>query len=401
MNSKKKWIIWTVVIMLFTNCLTFFAGTKLSFVSKGGEVAISQQDYNTVKQFSKMFQIKDLLEKKYFGKIDENVMVEGAIKGMTASLNDPYTVFMNKKEFSDFQSETTGSFGGIGVTVGTKNGKLTVMAVTKDSPAKKAGIVPGDNIVKVENTEVSGSDMDKAVSLMRGTVGTSVKVTFYREGKGNFEVTLKREVITVNTVSGEILQNNIGYIQISMFDSNTGKNFANELDDLKSKGAKGFILDLRDNPGGLLDECVKVASNFIPSGKTIVSVKDKYGTQDVSKSNGGDAIGMPLVILVNGNTASASEIVSGAIKDYKLGTLVGTKTFGKGIVQDTYNTKNGTALKVTIAKYYSPNGENIQGKGFEPDVNVEYPQNLLNKPYDRNADPQFAKALQVITDKLK
>lgn len=399
MTSKKKWIIGTVAALIITNGLTFYGTSKLSLVLPNGK-AIGGEQYSDISKFEKMFMVRNQLYKYYDGKIDDNVLVEGAIKGMTSALQDPYTVFMNKKEFDSFNTQTEGTYTGLGLQVGVKDNKIVVISPFEDSPAKKAGILAGDIIDKVNGTDVTGQDLEKAVGMMKGEKGTSVNLTLTREGKGNFDVKVNREQIEMVTVTGEMLESNIGYIRISMFDENTAKNFNKKLKELQGKGMKGLVLDLRGNPGGLLNECVDVVSNFIPKGKTIVSTIDKYKNEKKYDSKGGSAINLPLVVLTDEGTASASEIVSGAIRDYKLGTLIGKKTFGKGVVQTILDTGDGTALKVTISKYYTPNGENIHGTGIKPDIDVELPKSVAEK-YDRSLDPQFKKALEVIKDKMK
>lgn len=407
MNSKKKWITWTIVIILVTNTITFLGSKFVPLFLKNGNVIVTRDEYNDLSEYNKLFTVRQRLYDYYDGAIKEEDLLNGAVKGMTSALGDPYTVYWDKKEYSDFNTEMAGNYSGIGVTVSNKNGKITIVNVSQNSPAKEAGIIVNDQILKVNGTQVSGKELDKAVSLMRGVSGTDVTVTFYREDKGTFDVVLKRAKLDAPTVAGEILSENkeIGYIEITMFGEKTGDEFKKELKTLQSKGAKKLIIDLRDNGGGSLDECVKMVSNFIPKGKVIVSTIDKYKKEKKYNSKGGIAIGMPLVILVNGNTASASEIFSGAIRDYKLGTIIGTKTFGKGIVQSIIDERilgfgDGTALKVTVSKYYTPNGENIHGKGITPDIKVDYPKELSSKVYSRALDPQFKKALEVISQKV-
>lgn len=401
MSNKKKWIALTVVIVLITNVLTFVGSNAISLYLPNGKVIIGQQQYADILKFQKMYQIKDLLNKYYDGKIDDAALEEGAVKGMTAALNDPYTTFMNKKEFEEFNAQTEGNYSGVGLQVQAKDDKILVVDVFEDSPAKKAGILPKDEIVKVNGTDVSGKELDKAVTMMKGQDGTEVTLTIYRADEGTFDKKLKRAKINMVTVKGEMLENNIGYINVSMFDDNTAKNFSDKLKELKDKGMKALIVDLRGNPGGLLDQCVDMVSNFVPKGKVIVSTIDKYNNKKEYNSKGGDYTNLPMVVLTNEGTASASEIFSGAVRDYKIGTLVGTKTFGKGVVQTIIDTGNGTALKVTISKYYTPNGENIHHIGIKPDVEVAYPDELLKKPYDRSTDPQFTKALQLAREKVK
>jgi carboxyl-terminal processing protease len=400
LKTKKKWIAWTVVIVLATNILTYYGTRRLSLVLPNGKL-IGAQQYSDASTFQKLFDVRSLLYKLYDGNINDNTLVEGAIKGMASSLNDPYTVFMNKQEYDSFNSQTTGSYSGVGIQIEVKDNNIIVLSTFEGSPAKKAGVLPGDIIEKVNGTDVNGKEYDKAVTMMKGKQGTDVSITVLRNSKDTYTYNVKRDTIALETVSGEMLTNNIAYIKLSMFDENTGKNFDKKLVELQGKGAEALILDLRQNPGGLLTTCVDVVSNFIPKDKVIVSTIDKNNSKQEYVSKGGSAIGMPLVILTDGNTASASEIVSGAIRDYKLGTLVGEKTFGKGVVQTLIDTGDGTALKVTMAKYYTPNGENIQKIGINPDITVKYPENLKSKPYSRSDDPQFNKALETIKAKLK
>lgn len=400
--NKKKWIGFTVAIILLTNVMTFYVSYKWSLALPNGKVNLTRAEYDEFKKFGKLFTVKDKLNEYYDGKINDADLVEGAVKGMTASLNDPYTVFMNQKEWKDFNEQTTGEYVGLGLQVGVKDNKITVIAPFEDSPAQKAGILPEDVIEKVNGTDVSGQDLEKAVNMMKkGKEGEKVTLTISRTGKQPFNVDVKRAKIVMVTVKGEMLDSSIGYIRLTMFDENTAKNFNAKLKELQGKGMKKLVLDLRGNPGGLLDQCVEVVSNFVPKGKVIVSTIDKYKKEERLNSRGGTAVGVPLVVLVDEGSASASEIVSGAIRDYKVGTLVGKKTFGKGVVQtllyqkkDGFN--DGTALKVTIARYYTPNGENIQGKGINPNVEVDYPIALKEKGYNRNEDPQFKKALDII-----
>jgi carboxyl-terminal processing protease len=401
LDSKKKWIKITIAIVLVTNIITFFVVTAGSLYLPNGKVLITKAQYDQVMKFQKMFAIENQLYKYYDGAIDDAALTEGAIKGMTSALNDPYTVFMNKKEYSDFNTQTQGNYSGVGLQVQDKDNKIYIVSVFEDTPAKKAGVLPKDIILKVNGTSVTGADMDKAVTMMKGADGTPVTIDLYRDGKGEFAVTMNRAKINMKTVTGEMIGSNIGYIQVTMFDENTATNFKKELDTLKASGMKALVLDLRGNPGGLLNECVDMVSNFVQKDKVIVSTIDKYNTKKNYNSTGGDYIGLPMVILTDEGTASASEIFSGAIKDYKLGTLVGAKTFGKGVVQSIIETGDGTALKVTISKYYTPNGINIQHIGINPDVSVAYPDSLRKLPYDKNTDPQYKKALEIIKQKLQ
>ncbi|WP_298842361.1 S41 family peptidase [Clostridium sp.] len=405
-HEKRKRIIWIVALLIITNCITLFVSANISLGTPNGKVIISRSDYNQVEKFSKLFLVRNKLYQYYDGKISDDVLVEGAIKGMTDSLKDPYTVFMNKKEYSDFNSQTEGAYTGLGLQVGVKDNSIVVISTFDGSPAKTAGIISGDIIKKVNTTDVTGKELEKAVAMMKGKEGEAVKLTIGRKGKADFSVNMKRATINLVTVKGEMLANKVGYIQLTMFDENTAANFTKKLTELQDKGMKSLIIDERGNPGGLLDQVVDLTSNFVPKGKTIVYTIDKNKKKIEYKSKGGIAIGMPLTVLTDSGSASASEIFAGAIRDYKVGTLVGEKTFGKGIVQTMLSGANsgfndGTALKVTISKYYTPNGENIQHIGIKPGVAVVYPQALKEKTYNRATDPQFKKALEIAQGKIK
>jgi carboxyl-terminal processing protease len=422
-NSKIKWITMVVLLLVVSNGITAFISSKVSFnVSKklvnnvtnssegiamnDSRISIdSNIDKEDIEQFNKLFVVKDKLEKYYNGEIDEDLLVESAIKGMVNSLEDPYTVFMNQKQFEYLTTETEGTYVGLGIQVGVIENKIVIIAPFEDSPAKKAGLQSGDIIEKVNGLEVKGVDLEKAVSIMKGKKGEKVDLTINRENKGNMDFTVKRDEIQLVTVRGEMIEDKIGYLQIFMFDENTGKNVSKKLKQLDDEGMESLIIDLRENPGGLVSQCVDVTSNFIPKGDVIVSTIDKYKNKKEYLSEGGKYTEIPITILTDGGTASSSEILSGALRDYGRATLVGTKTFGKGLVQSVFYRKidgfgDGTALKVTVSDYYTPNGENINKKGIEPNIVIEYPKELYEQNYNRELDPQFQKALDLAREKL-
>ena len=409
MNDKKKrWkgIAVVVALLIITNIATFLVSNLVSFGLPNGKVLVSRTTYNNILSFEKLFTIKDKLDKYYLNDYDMNELIDGAAKGMVSAVGDPYTTYMNAEEFQDFYSQTEGNYVGVGIQVGVKDEKITVISVFENSPAEKGGIISGDVIESVNGKAMTGADLQEAVSMMKGEKGGKVEVTLSRENKGNFDLTLVRDEVEMVTVKSEMIDNEVGYIQVTMFDENTSDNFESALKTLEEKGMKSLIVDLRGNPGGLLDQTVAMVSQFIEEGKNIVYTEDKYGNRKDYDSVGGIAQGMPLTILTDGGSASASEIFTGAIKDYELGTIVGTTTFGKGLVQTTFyraidGFTDGSGLKVTISNYYTPNGNNIQGVGIEPDVKVEYPEELATTTYDRNNDPQFAKALEIAKEKIK
>ena len=396
--NKKKWIVSCIAILLVTNILSAYIGSTKVLSLPNGQMVTRKE----VLQFKKIFQIKDQLNKYYaLGEVKDDVLADGAVKGMTASLKDPYTAFMNKKDFESFTTTMQGVYSGVGIVVEAKEDKILVVSTFDESPAKKAGILPNDQIIKVSGKAVSGTNLDAAITLIKGKDGTAVAVSFYREGKGEFDVELIRQKITTPNIKATILNNNIGYIQMNMFDANTGKEFSSKLAELKAKNIKGLVFDLRQNGGGYLDQCVDVTSNFVKKGETVVYTIDKNDKKQYEKSIGGIGYKLPLVVLVDGNTASASEVFSGAIRDYKAGTIVGTKTFGKGIVQTTITDRfDGTALKVTTSKYYSPAGTNIHKVGITPDTIIEDADALKNKG-DINKDLQLQKGVEIMKDKIK
>lgn len=399
MKNKKRSILIITLLIIVLCSGSFFLGVISNITVFSGGI-ISKNDYDNYKEFKKLFDIKGILNKYYDGDIDESSLVEGAIKGMTESLNDPYTVFMNKDEYANFTKQIDGTYAGIGVGIKSNDDKITVTSVFDNSPAQKAGIKKDDVINKINGENVAAKEMQKAVSLMTGEVGKKVVLSVIR-GSETLEFNLTTAKIEKTLVTTEMIDNNIGYIRISEFDSGVAKSFKEKLDDLKSKNAKGIIIDLRGNPGGILKEVVSVTSNFVEKGKIITSTIDKYDNKKEETSSGGDYIGIPMTLLVDEGSASASEIFTGVVRDYKIGTIVGQKTYGKGVVQTTIETGDGTALKVTIAKYYTPSGENIHKVGIQPDIAVAYPKELLDKPYDMNTDPQLNKCIEILKDKLK
>lgn len=364
----------------------------------------SYTDYATIADtddFEKLFEIREMLYKWYDGEIDDGILAEGAIKGMVSSLEDPYTYFMNEGEYTTFKEQSEGNYMGIGVQIGVKDNKITVIAPIANSPAEKAGILSGDVITKVNGVRVNGESLETALSMIKGIEKEILTITIDREEKGEFDLQVERNVIETISVTDKILENNIGYINISSFDSGVSEKFTESLTKLKESNINGLILDLRGNPGGLMKECVSVVSNFVEEGKVIVSTIDKNGNTEENISTGGIAQGMPLVVLIDGGTASAAEVVSGAIRDYDLGTLVGETSFGKGVVQVVLDDKSdNTALKVTISKYYTPNGENIHSIGIKPQVEVEYLEEEIDTQYNKE-DTQLSKAIEVMNEKLK
>lgn len=338
----------------------------------------------------KFFQALQIVKTRYVEPVPMETLIAGAIKGMVNSVGDPHSIYMDAKMYKDFMIETEGSFGGVGIVIGVKDKVLTVVSPIEGTPGEKAGIKSGDKILKIDGKECKEMALDEAVGKIRGPEGSSVTLSILRDNEPVKDYVLVRSNIQIKTVAGKMLPDHIGYIRISMFNENTGSDFTRKYQELEKEGMKAVILDLRDNPGGLLKESVKVSSLFVPKGP-IVSVVTRDGEREVHSSNL-ETVKYPVAVLVNGGSASASEIVSGAIQDTGVGTLIGTKTYGKGSVQTILRLSTG-AVKLTIAKYYTPNERSINGVGIEPDIKVEMDKNTKE-------DLQLDKAIGVMKEKM-
>lgn len=321
------------------------------------------------KEIGRIYDVGLLVKTQYLRDVSFEQLLKGAVRGMVESLDDPYSVFMDAKEYEDLQNYIQGSFGGIGIYVEiTKDKKLVVSSPIEGTPAYEAGIKSGDVIIKIDNTFTSELEYDEAIARMRGEPGTEVKIGIMRTGIDNImEFTLKRKVIDIPSVENTVLENDIGYLRLKIFASNSDEAVGEQLKELKNKGIKALVLDLRDNPGGDLDSAVKIANYFI-ADSPIVYIVDKTGeTRSYAKADS-EKFGLPLAVLINGGSASASEVLSGAIKDTGVGKLIGEKSFGKGIVQGVFNLEGGEGLKLTTSKYLTPNKTDIHEKGIEPDI---------------------------------
>ena len=347
---------------------------------------------------SKLKQLKTVIDEYYLGEVDEEQLREYSYKGMIAGLEDPYSVYYTKEEYEDVEESSEGIFSGVGIvlTQDMETKAITVVKPMKDGPAQKAGIKAGDILTKVEVEEISSDeDLSSVVSRVKGKEGTKVTLTFSRDGKEK-DYTLTRQEIKNPTVEYEMLENKVGYIKITEFDEVTVEQFDDALSQLENDGMKKLVLDLRDNPGGLLDAVVDIADRILPTGM-IVYTEDKNGKKTEYEAKSAECVEQPIAVLINGNSASASEILAGAIQDYKAGTLVGTTSYGKGIVQNIFQLGDGSAVKLTIANYYTPKGRNIHKKGIDPDVEVELKESLKDEiEIKKSEDNQLQEALKVL-----
>jgi len=326
-----------------------------------------------LKDLQTFVEILNRVKSDYVEPVKDETLLENAVRGMLAGL-DPHSSYLDKSEYKDLNASTTGKFGGLGIEVQLSNGLVKVVSPIDDTPAAKAGVKAGDLIVKIDDTPVKGLTLQDAVTKMRGDPGTKIVLTLVRESQpAPLVLELKRDFIKVASVRGRSIEPGFGYVRISQFTATTGKNLSDELAKLKKEGdLKGLVLDLRNNPGGLLTAAVDVSDEFLNKG-AIVSIKgrDADSTRAFDASVGDALDGRPLVVLVNGGSASAAEIVAGAIQDQKRGVLIGSKTFGKGSVQTILPLNNESAIKITTARYYTPSGRSIQAEGIVPDVTIQ------------------------------
>ena len=315
------------------------------------------------------------IKKEYVEEVDDEQLIDGAIRGMMSSL-DPHSVFLGADEFKELQIDTSGEFGGLGIEVGMENGVVRVIAPIEDTPADKAGVKAGDLIIKLDDTQVKGLTLNEAVKLMRGKRGTNILLTIIREGESTpLEITVRRDVIKVKSVRSRILEEGYGYVRISSFQSKTTRNVINAMQRLKTSDPdlQGLILDLRNNPGGVLTGAVGVSDLFLNDGKLIVYTKGRGSDNSLkyTASTPDFSDGIPIIVLINEGSASASEIVAGALQDHDRAVIMGKKSFGKGSVQTVLPLQDNNGIKLTTSRYYTPNGRSIQAEGIKPDILVE------------------------------
>ncbi|MFA7209243.1 MAG: S41 family peptidase [Parcubacteria group bacterium] len=351
--------------------------------------------------FDLFWKVWDLLKEKYVNhdSLDAQELVYGAIKGMLAATKDPYTTFFDPKETQEFDQDISGSFEGIGAELGVKDGILTVIAPLDGSPSQKSGLLAGDKILQIGDKLTSDVSIDQAVDLIRGKKGTQVKLVILHKGdQETTEISITREMIKVKSVKIEFKENNIAYLKINQFGEKTSDEFDAAMNQIISRGSKGIVLDLRNNPGGFLTSSVEIASRLIPRGKVVVTEEDGTGKKDNLYTAGGDRLsGLPMVVLINEGSASASEILAGALRDNRGLQLIGKKSFGKGSVQELIDLPNKSSVKITVAKWLTPNGDYIMEKGISPDIDVD----LTLDDFKNDRDPQLDKAMEKIKEILK
>ena len=362
-------------------------------------VMITREEYERLQRFQKLEMLITLAEEYYYQDVDVDAMLEMAAVGLMAGIEDVYTVYYREEDMAAFNEETVGQYAGLGMQLlaDSSDYSITVTRVFKGSPAEAAGVRSGDKIIYVNDVYYTAQEIDTAVSVMRGEPGETVNVTVLR-GLEQIDFEIARQIIDINYVEYEILDGNIGYVMVYDFLGNAYEGFAEATSSFSEAGVAGVIIDLRNNGGGLLDACVDMADLILPEG-VVVSTKDKY--DNVEEYTIDDQyVDLPMVVLVNGYTASASEILAGAIRDYDAGVLVGTQTFGKGIVQVVLDLMDGTGVKLTVSQYFTPNGDYIHGVGLAPDVEIELNEDAVTRyginNIPRELDNQLQKAIELI-----
>lgn len=377
-------ILKTIIAVLLIAIISSISTLGLIYYALG----FNEQGFSNLMRFITAYRF---IETKYVNDTDDVKLIDGAIDGMVKSLNDPHSNYLSPKMYKTLMEQTEGSFAGIGVVMGMDNEqKIHIVGIMENSPGQKAGLQEGDEILAVDGVPVTQMAFDEVAAHVRGQAGTDVVLTIMRDN-ANQDITITRDNIKLKTVGHKMLDNNIGYIQIVSFSEDTANEFNEAYNDLKNQGMKALVLDLRNNPGGLLTTCVEIAQKLVPKGE-IVSIVDKQGNKETYTSSL-EAPEYPLVVLINKNSASASEILSGAIQDTKAGTIIGNTSYGKGSVQTILPMFEDDAVKLTIAKYYTPSGRSIDGIGITPDIEINLDENATT-------DTQLNKAIEILSSQL-
>ena len=403
-ENKSERIYKIIMLIIVTAFITFFI-TSLSmysyFTKNDKGVVLVQQAKSSSELENKLSQFKSLIDKYFLGDVDEEKLEESAIKGYIEWLDDKYTEYISKEDMKDYKAEILGNFVGVGIymTKDENANRIAVLSPIKDSPAEKAGILPGDLIIKVDDVEYTAGDMSVAANKIKGEEGSNVKIEILRNGE-SLTFNMKREKIKTNPVTAKKLDNNIGYISFSSFDEGPAEDFEQKFKELSSQNITSLIIDLRNNGGGIVDEAIEIANCIADKDSTLLITVDKNKNEEITKSTKDPIIKMPIVILVNENTASASEILSGALKDLNKATIVGKKTYGKGVIQQFLTLSDGSGLKITSNEYFTPNRTTINKVGIEPNEVVELPENVKNVlSVEQKDDTQLQKAIEILKNK--
>ena len=393
----------TIMLIIITVLITALVTTIViyNFVIKSGKIAIKSEDNSSLSGLeATLASFRSVLEEKYMGEIDDEALIEGAIKGYVSALGDPYTTYYTKEEMDELMEETTGNYVGIGIymTLDLENNAIYVVKPMEGSPAEEAGIQAGNLITKVDGKQYSGEELDQASNAIKGEEGTTVKLEILRDGETQELEVERRKIVVSHIVEKKF--DNVGYLLIEDFDGGCAKEFEEKYKELESQGIDRLIIDLRNNGGGVVDEAVSIADMLLDKDDTILITKDKKGNEEITKSEHNPTITMPVVVLTNGYSASASEILVGALQDNERATIVGTKTYGKGVIQEVDRLSDGSGLKITIEEYYTPNKNEINKVGIEPDEEIDLSNEVKEQgTYTDEEDNQLQKAIEIIKEK--
>ncbi|MCU9613612.1 S41 family peptidase [Caldibacillus lycopersici] len=392
MKIKKFQFIMIMFVLVFLT-----AGVTTFALSFGDEKVVERIQLRDREEFSKLYDAYEQIQKNYVDEVDDQVLVDGAINGMVEAIGDPYSDYMTVEEAKSFYESISSSFEGIGAQIEERDGNIVIVAPIKGSPAEAAGLRANDAIIEVDGKNIQGMSSNEAVTLIRGEKGTVVELTISRPGiDEQIKVNITRDVIPIETVYSEMLDGNIGKVQLTSFSEHSAEELKQHIADLKEQGAKGIILDLRQNPGGLLPQAIEIASMFVPEGEVIYQMEYKDGTRERQLSNQTEKFDLPIVVVVDGGSASASEIVAAAVKESAGIPLVGEKTFGKGTAQTAGNFSDGSNLKITTARWLTPSGESIHKNGITPDYVVSLPD-YAKLPY---IDPSLELKENVLSEQV-
>ena len=403
MEEKKRFKAYKIAMLIVLVAFITFLITSIGFYqyftnseNAGRFLLFPTSENSSIEQ--ELEKYRAIIDQYYLGEVDETKLKEGAIRGYIEGLEDPYTEYISKEEMEDYMADTMGNFVGIGIYMvnDTQTNRIMVLSPIKGSPAEKAGILPGDYIISINGEQYTGEQNSLAASKIKGEEGTTVTLEILRgEETLNFEI--KRENVIVDPVEGKVIENNIGYIQFSSFNENTAQDFKTRFEELQKSNITSLIIDLRNNGGGLVEQALQIAGYIADKDSVLLYEVDKNGNEEIEKSEDDPIINMPIIILVNENTASSSEILAGALKDLGKAKIVGTTTYGKGVIQEVLTLPDGSGLKITTKKYLTPNKTEINEIGITPDEEVELPDTVENiLDVSEEEDTQLQKAIEML-----
>ena len=389
MDTEKRQRIYKTIMLIVIVAIVTFLITSIymykSLENEGKYIYVTSKD-DSISTILASF--RKLIDKKFLGEVDDEKLIEGAIKGYIEGLGDPYTEYITKEEMEEYKAAVLGNFTGIGIymSANTKDNTIVVISPIKGSPAADAGIQTGDIITKVDGVSYTGEQLSEASSKIKGEEGTKVKLEILREDK-SIELEIERRSIKANHVEGEVLENNIGYMNFNTFDEGCADEFETKYEELRKQNLKGLIIDIRNNGGGLVDEAIDILELICDKGSTLLITTDKDKKEEITKSKKKPIIDLPMIVLTNEGTASASEILAGALKDNSKAKIVGTRTYGKGVIQELLTLQDGSGLKITTNEYFTPNRNKINKIGIQPDVEVKL---------GSEEDTQLKKAIEML-----